>query len=68
MSLKYGHIKQADTGVLDYFFERYITYNRETPIDFFDWVETVYDPVEVRNTFRANGLANRLVNSILRRE
>lgn len=68
LSLKYGHIKQADTGVLDYFFERYITYNRETPIDFFDWVETVYDPVEVRNTFRANGLANRLVNSILRRE
>lgn len=68
LSLKYGHIRQADTGVLDYFFERYIAYNRETPIEFFDWVETVYDPIEVRNTFRANGLANRLVNSVLRRE
>ena len=68
LSLKYGHIRQADTGVLDYFFERYIDYNRQNPIGFFDWVETVYDPDEVRRSFRANGMANRLVNTILRRE
>ena len=24
LSLRYGHIRQADTGVLDYFFERYL--------------------------------------------
>ena len=68
LSLKYGHIRQADTGVLDYFFERYIAYNKEKPIEFFDWVETVYNDDEVRDSFRAEGWANRIVNTILRRE
>ena len=48
--------------------DRYLEYNRHTPIDFFDWVDTVYDPAEVHKTFHANGFANRLVNGILRRE
>ena len=68
LSLKYGHIRQADTGVLDYFFERYIAYNKKNPIDFFDWVETVYNDDEVRDSFRAEGWANRIVNTILHRE
>jgi protein tyrosine/serine phosphatase len=68
LSLRYGHIKQADTGVLDHFFARYIEANRQSPIDFFEWVETDYDPDEVLNSFRANGLASRIVNHILRRE
>lgn len=68
LSLRYGHIRQADTGVLDAFFERYLADTREQPMPFFDWVETVYDPDELKRTFRANGLANRIVNSFLRRE
>jgi protein tyrosine/serine phosphatase len=68
LSLRYGHIRQADTGVLDAFFERYLADTRERPMAFFEWVETVYDPDELKQTFRANGLATRLVNSILRRE
>jgi protein tyrosine/serine phosphatase len=68
LSLKYGHIRQADTGVLDHFFETYLAYNAKTPISFYDWVDTVYDPQEVRDSFLANGWANRLVNGILRRE
>jgi len=68
LSLKYGHIRQADTGVLDYFFERYLQANAEKPVAFLDWLQTDYDPVEVKATFRANGMANRLVNGLLRRE
>lgn len=68
LSLKYGHIRQADTGVLDYFFERYIADNAKAPIGFWEWVDSRYDPDEVNRTFRANGFANRLVNGILRRE
>lgn len=68
LSLRYGHIRQADTGILDYFFERYLADNAKCPIGFFDWVDTVYDPAELRRTFRASGWANRLVNSVLRRE
>ena len=68
LSLRYGHIKQADTGVLDHFFQNYIEANNRSPIAFFDWVENVYEPAEVLKTFRANGLASRIVNDILRRE
>ncbi len=68
LSLRYGHIRQADTGVLDYFFERYIADNMRRPIPFWEWVDHVYDPVELKQSFHANGWANRLVNGVLRRE
>lgn len=68
LSLKFGHIRQADTGVLDYFFERYLADNKKAPIEFWDWVANKYDADEVNRTFKANGIANRLVNNILRRE
>jgi protein tyrosine phosphatase (PTP) superfamily phosphohydrolase (DUF442 family) len=68
LSLRYGHIRQAETGVLDAFFERYLSDTRSRPMAFFDWVETVYDPDELKRTFQANGFASRIVNSVLRRE
>lgn len=68
LSLKFGHIKQADTGVLDHFFNQYIAANERNPIAFFDWVENVYDPDEALSTFRANGLASRIMKDIFRRE
>ena len=68
LSLRYGHIRQADTGVLDAFFERYIADNKLKPMPFFDWVETVYNPDELKTSFHSNGLANRIVDSVLRRE
>lgn len=68
LSLKFGHIRQADTGVLDRFFEEYIAANTREPIDFFDWVENVYDAQSVLQSFRSNGLATRIVKDILRRE
>lgn len=68
LSLRFGHIRQADTGILDHFFETYLAYNAVTPIAFMDWVEQVYNPDDVVRSFSANGWANRLVDSILRRE
>ena len=35
---------------------------------FFEWVDNVYDPVELRKSFKARGWANQLVNNVLRRE
>ena len=68
LSFKFGHFKQADTGVLDHFIASYIAADRRAPIAFFDWVQNEYDPAEVLGTFRANGVASRIVNDILRRE
>jgi protein tyrosine/serine phosphatase len=68
LSLRYGHIRQSDTGILDAFFERYLADTAGRPMAFLDWVETVYDPDELAATFVAKGWANRIVNGILRRE
>ncbi|MDX2309313.1 MAG: sulfur transferase domain-containing protein [Hyphomicrobium sp.] len=68
LSLWYGHVRHADTGVIDYFFERYLEENEASPVPFFEWVDTRYDPEEINRTFKANGLANRFVNDILNRE
>ncbi|MGD9784246.1 MAG: sulfur transferase domain-containing protein [Hyphomicrobiaceae bacterium] len=68
LSLKFGHIKQADTGILDYFFERYLADNALNPMPFMEWVETVYDPVELKQSFQSSSWANRLVNTVLQRE
>lgn len=68
LSIRYGHIRQADTGVLDAFFERYLADTAKHPMPLFEWVETVYDAEELKRTFHASGWANRLVNFVLRRE
>lgn len=68
LSWRYGHIRQADTGILDYFFERYLQDTAEHPMPFFEWVDNVYDPVELKKSFRAQTWANQLVNNVLRRE
>jgi protein tyrosine/serine phosphatase len=68
LSLRFGHIRQADTGVLDYVFDRYLEDNGKSPIAFWDWVETVYDADEINQSFHASGWANRIVNGVLRRE
>ena len=68
LSLKYGHIKQADTGVLDYFFDCYIDAKKKTGIKFYDWLETVYNPDELKQAFKANGWMSFFAAKVLNRE
>ena len=68
LSLKYLHVKAGKTGVLDYFFETYRAYNEKAPIDFMQWVETVYDRDEVQSGFMSSWWGNFLTERVLRRE
>ncbi len=68
LSLRYGHIRQADTGILDEFFDAYLAYAAGNPIEFYDWVATVYDPKEVAKRLHSQGWANRVVDKVFRRE
>jgi protein tyrosine/serine phosphatase len=68
LALRYGHIRQADTGILDRFFEKYLEDNARRPMPFLEWVDTVYDPDELKRTFRSSNWARRLVDQVLRRE
>jgi protein tyrosine phosphatase (PTP) superfamily phosphohydrolase (DUF442 family) len=67
LAWKYGHVRQAKTGLLDAFLAAYAPYE-DQGMSFFDWVDNVYDPDEVTRQFRAKGWAVRLTDSILRRE
>ena len=68
LSLRYGHFRKSDTGVLDYLFERYLADNAAEPITFFDWLETRYDPGKIKHEFVSSGWANLLVDRALQRE
>lgn len=68
LSLKYGHVRQAKTGILDFFFESYRDFDRRTPTPFLEWVDKYYDYETLRKEFRSNRWANALVDKVLGRE
>lgn len=68
LSWRYGHFKRARTGVLDFFLMSYLAYNAHTPVDFMDWVDTVYDDRALKSQFREEGWASLIVDKVLHRE
>jgi protein tyrosine/serine phosphatase len=68
LSLKYLHVKQGKTGVIDYFFELYLEETRASGKPFLDWVEHDYDQKRTKGAFIGEWWANVLVDKVLRRE
>jgi len=68
LELKYLHVKQGKTGVIDYFFQRYLEETRASGKAFSDWVEQDYDKAATRAAFKSEWWANVLVDRVLRRE
>jgi len=69
LSLKYLHVKQGLTGVLDYVFERYLAEGETKGQSFIDWVESeAYDPKAIKADFRANWWGTLLTEKLARRE
>jgi protein tyrosine/serine phosphatase len=53
LSWRWGHMRHAKTGMLDYFFERYLVDARSRELSFREWVDEVYDPPAVKAAFMA---------------
>jgi protein tyrosine/serine phosphatase len=68
LSLKYLHVKQGKTGMIDYFFECYLEATKQNGKPFMQWVEEDYDQAKVIASFHSQWWANILVDRILRRE
>lgn len=64
LSWRFGHIKQAKTGVLDAFFLRYQR-DGEGHKSFLDWVRDDYDAAALQRDFHANGLASFINDWVL---
>lgn len=67
LSWRYGHLKQARTGILDAFFLRYQR-EGEGRKPFLDWLDQDYDEAALRADFHANGLASFINDWILAHE
>lgn len=51
LSLKYLHVKQGKTGMLDAFFEAAVEAGADRPDAFFKWIENDYDRIAVKAAF-----------------
>ena len=67
LSWRFGHIKQAATGILDAFFLHYQRQS-EGRKPFLDWVREDYDEAALKQEFRANGLASFVNDWVLAHE
>lgn len=68
LSLKYLHVKQGKTGMLDAFFDAYRQFNETTPKPFLDWVAEDYDRLAVKADFLESFESRLNIDRILRRE
>lgn len=68
LSWRYGHLKQAKTGILDHFYETYLNDTRDRPMDFYQWVDEVYDPVAFKQGFMSQWWANTVTDTLIKRE
>ena len=69
LNLRYLHVKQGKTGVLDYVFEHYLAHGEPAGLSFLEWVESpIYDPAGMKADFRAGMLGALLTEKLLRRE
>ena len=67
LSWRFGHIRQAKTGILDAFFLRYQR-EAEGRKPFLDWVREDYDETALKRDFHANGLASFINDWVLAHE
>lgn len=69
LSLRYMHVRQGLTGVLDYIFQLYLAEGEPQGLSFVDWTQSPgYDPKKIKADFRAGRLGSLLTEKLLRRE
>ncbi len=68
LSLRYGHVRQGKTGIIDHFFEQYLARGKAKGLSLIEWMERDYDPDVLKAQFQSNWWGNVLVDTILRRE
>lgn len=69
LHLRYLHVRQGKTGVLDYFLERYLAEGEPEGLTFTEWVESPgFDPKAIKTAFRAGMVGSLVSERLLRRE
>ncbi len=66
LRLKYLHVRQGKTGMIDHFFETYLEAGAGKP--FLQWVEEDYEKEAVKASFLSSWWGSLLVDRVLKRE
>ncbi|MEM9726020.1 MAG: sulfur transferase domain-containing protein [Pseudomonadota bacterium] len=73
LALRYGHVRQSKTGVLDAFVDAFAEAEREAraagrDLSLMEWARGDYDPKALTANFRATSWASWLIDTVLNRE
>lgn len=68
LSLRKGHFRYAQTGILDAFLEAYRDDGEARGKAFLDWVREDYDPEALKARFKPRGLSSLIADTLLKRE
>lgn len=68
LSLKYLHVRQGKTGMLDYVFERYLADTNGGAKPFLHWAAEDYDRLQIKDEFLGRAEAKLNIDELLRRE
>lgn len=75
LSVRYGHVRQGKTGVIDHALEKYLDFARTTGVDlssvdaFLAWADSArYDPAAIKQEFLGSWWGNLLTERLMRRE
>ena len=68
LSLRFGHVRQGKTGVIDYYFDQYLKLGQPRGLTLIEWTARDYDPDKLKADFRSQGWGDFLVDKVLRRE
>ncbi|MEK7660944.1 MAG: sulfur transferase domain-containing protein [Pseudomonadota bacterium] len=68
LALKYLHVSAGKTGILGHFWDRFAEAEADTGIEFWDWVDNVYDRTKLRAEFKPTPVGSWLVDRVLGRE
>lgn len=68
LSPRYGHFRQAKTGILDAFLDTYEREGEAKGLSFETWVRDLYDPDAVTKGFKARAWSSFVADRLFRRE
>jgi protein tyrosine/serine phosphatase len=67
--IPYGHINHSKTGLIDFYFEKFIEYAEKNPnADLFSWSRDIMNKEELQKEYKSSGILNFIVDNVLRRE
>jgi protein tyrosine/serine phosphatase len=68
LGLRYGHFRQAKTGILDAFLDAFEREGEAKGLSFEEWARDVYDPEAVTKGFKTGLWSTLVADRLLRRE